>query len=145
MGAILAFWQRWMGRGGKSILSQQIPIMNLAGSTGVSVPRLGEVSARPCPPRLTRRPGEPYLGRASSCHSSFMSMFSIRSVASVVPMRAGKRCRLEAGVNPEGEPWMEGLLDNRPNDNSPPMHRTSEIHLQRALVSVILLNHCPDP
>ena len=49
MGAILVLWQRWAGRGGKSILSQQIPIMNLAGSTGVSAPHLGEVSGRATP------------------------------------------------------------------------------------------------
>lgn len=144
MGAILVLWQRWARRGGKSIFSQQIPIMNLAGSTGVSAPHLGEGSGRATPSTADMQMGEPYLGRASSCHSSFTSMFSIRSVASVVPMRAGKRCRLEVRVNPEGEPWMEGLLDNHPN-RIPPMHRTSEIHLQRALVSVILLNHCLNP
>lgn len=40
---------------------------------------------------------------------------------------------------------MEVLLDNHHNDTSPLTHRTSEMDLQRALVSIVLLNHCPAP
>ena len=141
------FGQGWAGEGGgKSILNNSANINYVLGPVnwGVSASHLGAASG-PLLPRLTRTPRELYLGRVSSCHSSFTSTFSIRSVASVVPMGAGKRHRLEARMNPEGGQWMEVLLDNHHNDNSPLTHRTSEMDLQRALVSIVLLNHFPAP
>lgn len=136
-------WGR--GASGKLIINNSANINYVLGLANCGLHTTPGRSVGPSPSTLTWRPREWYLGRASSCHSSFTSMFSIRSVASVVPMGAGKRCRLEARMNPEGGPWMEVLLDSRHNDNSLSTHRTSEIDLQRALVSIILLNHCPVP
>lgn len=124
---------------------QQIFITGLAWSSGgVSAPHLGAAPGPP-PPWLTGRPRELYLGRSSSCHSSFTSTFSIRSVASVVPMGAGKRRWSEAGMDSEGESWMEVLLDNHPNNNNLPRMCSTHIHLQRALASIVLLNPCQAP
>lgn len=82
-----------------------------------------------------------YLGRPPSGRSSFTSTSSIRSVASVVPMGAGKRRWLDEGMNSGGEPRVEVSLDNPRNDNPPPLR----LRLQGAPASVVLPNHCPAP